>query len=113
MTTDARAAQEALCARVGVALDFVDGQEKLGAARSLFGQSWPIKGLRYLRADDTCGWYLWAGEYSDSPDFFQPQHARHIFEARPEAIAYLGLPSGWGFVIAPGYDDLWLQRLDH
>jgi hypothetical protein len=47
------------------------------------------------------------GEYSDDEDFFSPQHAQHVFDARPEITEYLGLPPGWGFVIAPGFEDVW------
>ncbi|WP_449546254.1 immunity protein Imm33 domain-containing protein [Kordia jejudonensis] len=30
----------------------------------------PIHGLRHFPTKDTSGWYIWAGDYSDDPDFF-------------------------------------------
>lgn len=59
----------------------------------------------------TCGWYIWAGlELSSDPDFFVPMHGEHLFEDRSEAIQYLGLPPGWRFLIAPGYEDIWYDN---
>jgi hypothetical protein len=104
---DVRRAQSALCARVGVAPVFVQGVDKLGASRSLLqADAWPVRGLRHPPEAGTCGWYLYAYEYSTADDFFLPQHARHVFDARPELTGYLGLPPGWGFVLAPGYEDV-------
>jgi hypothetical protein len=102
-----REAQRLLCERIGCQPDYVAPRDKLGAAPSLFKDEWPIKGIRHLAARGTCGWYIWAGEYSDDPNFFQPQHAEHVFSQRPEITGYLGLPPGWGFIIAPGYEDVW------
>ena len=96
-----------LCDRVGCAPNYVGARAKLAAAPSLFGSEWPIKGIRHLPAKGTCGWYIWSGEFSEDPNFFQPQHAEHVFTARPEVVDYLGLPPGWGFIIAPGYEDTW------
>jgi hypothetical protein len=101
-------AQRLFCERFGCEPEHVRGQDLLGAARSVFGSGcWPLKGLRHLPVNGTCGWYLWVGEYSSDPDFFRPQHAEHVFASRPEIVGYLGLPAGWGFVIAPGYEDVW------
>jgi hypothetical protein len=99
--------QAALCSRIGAAVDIVGGEDKLGVSRAVLQDIWPVKGVRHPAEGDTCGWYIWAGEYSEDPDFFMPFHARHVFEARPEVVQYLGLAPGWGFVIAPGYEDVW------
>lgn len=104
---DIRDAQRLLCERIGCTPDYVDAQDKLGAATPLFRSEWPIKGVRHLAAHDTCGWYLWAGEDSKDSDFFKSYHAEHVYAARPEIVGYLGLPPGWGFIIAPGYEDVW------
>lgn len=100
-------AQRLLCDRVGCVPNFVVARDKLGVAPSLFGSELPVVGVRYLPTKDTCGWYIWAGDYSEDPDFFQSQHAEHVFAVRPEVVDYLGLPPGWGFIIAPGYEDVW------
>ena len=79
----------------------------LGACDSLMQPGvWPVRGLRHQAEGGTCGWFLYAGDYSTDDDFFQPQHARHVLHARPELTAYLGLPPGWGFVLAPNYEDV-------
>jgi hypothetical protein len=105
-----RELQLTLCERIGCAPNYVTGRAKLGASHSAFGSAWPVQGIRYLPAGRTSGWYVWAGEYSDAPDFFEPQHARHLVGARPEVAGYLGLPPGWGFIIAPGYEDVWYDE---
>jgi hypothetical protein len=88
-------------------VDYVDTGDMLGVAPSLFGEEWPITGVRHLAAKGTCGWYIWTGEYSTDPHFFEPHHVGHVLSARSEVAAYLGLPPGWGFIIAPGYEDIW------
>jgi hypothetical protein len=100
-------AQRLVCERFGCEPEHVGARDMLGAARSMLGSGWPVRGLRHPPAGGTCGWYLWVGEYSADPDFFQPQHAEHVYSSRPEIVGYLGLPPGWGFVIAPGYEDVW------
>jgi hypothetical protein len=30
-----------------------------------------------------------------------------VLDVRPELVGHLGLPPGWGFIIAPGYEDIW------
>ncbi len=44
---------------------------------------------------------------SRDPDYFQTLHVIHIGDWRPELLPYLGLPSGWRFLIAPNYEDVW------
>jgi hypothetical protein len=107
---DAREVQSQLCQRFGCEPDYVTDQQMLGASTSFFGSTWPIRGLRHLPSGGTTGWYVWAGEYSDAPDFFKPQHAQHLFDSRSEVIPYLGLPPGWGFIIAPGFEDVWYDE---
>ena len=38
-----------------------------------------------------------------------PIHTLHLYEWKPEIIKYLGLPPGWRFLIAPGYEDVWFD----
>ena len=83
---------------------------KLGIAKHVKQQIYPINGLRVFPEGDTTGWYVWAGtEFSDSPDFFLPLHIAHLESWCPEIIPYLGLPPGWRFLLAPGHEDVWFD----
>jgi hypothetical protein len=70
----------------------------------------PIHGLRHNSEGNTTGWYIWAGEYSDVSDFFQPHHGSHLEEWCPQVIKFLGLPPGWRFLIAEKYEDVWYDE---
>ncbi len=81
---------------------------KVGIAENVRAGAYPINGLRHPPKGDTTGWYIWAGEeLSSAPDFFVPLHVEHLREWCPQVIPYLGLPPGWRFLIAPGYEDIW------
>ncbi|RKQ69008.1 hypothetical protein DES40_1785 [Litorimonas taeanensis] len=67
----------------------------------------PIHGLRHPLSEGTNGWYVWAGEYSEDPDFFKPIHTEHIMDLYPSILKFLGLPPGWRFLKAHGYEDVW------
>jgi hypothetical protein len=69
----------------------------------------PIHGLRHPPAHDTNGWYIWAGEFSTSPDFFAPIHTSHLIERLPQVLQFLGLPPGYRFLIAAEYVDVWFD----
>ena len=89
---------------------------KLGIAANVRSGALPINGLRHPPTDETCGWYIWAGEeLSDDPDFFLPLHVEHIDEWAPTVAKFLGLPPGWRFLIAGEYEDVWedLSLLQH
>lgn len=84
--------------KVGIALNVKEGRQ-------------PINGLRHPLEGDTSGWYIWAGEeFSTDPDFFVPLHIEHLSEWCPDVLKYLGLPPGWRFLIAPGYEDIWEDK---
>lgn len=95
----------ALDLKVGISLDI---KEK--------SKSEPINALRHPIISDTTGWYIWAGEYSDDKDFFQPLHVTHLEEWCPLIFPYLGLPVGSRVLIAENgnYVDVWedLSLLD-
>jgi hypothetical protein len=84
----------------------------LGVSRSLLvpGWNWPVHGLRHHPEADTSGWYIWTGELSSVPGFFVPLHASHLVERLPEVGAYLPLPPGSRFLIAPGHEDVWTDE---
>ncbi|HYO74687.1 MAG TPA: hypothetical protein VEU33_52310 [Archangium sp.] len=81
---------------------------KVGISLNVRSGLMPINGLRHPIQGDTTGWYIWAGgESSTAPDFFQPVHVAHLTEWCPLALKFLGLPPGWRFLVADGYEDVW------
>lgn len=67
----------------------------------------PIHGVRCNPVGDTCGWYIWSGEWSDDPNFFEPLCVQHLDDRCPDIVRYLALPPGWRFLWAEGYEDVW------
>jgi len=71
----------------------------------------PVNGLRHpIESDHSANWYIWAGDYSEADDFFQPVHIRHLLEICPKAIKYLGLAPGWRFLFDNQYEDVWYDQ---
>ena len=100
-----------ICRMNGVEPVVCDDESKLGIASNVCDGLLPINGLRHPPAQDTCGWYIWAGEeLSQDPSFFRPLHVAHLSEWCPAAIPYLALPPGWRFLIAPGHEDVWYDE---
>ncbi len=103
-------AQRRICQRYGAQFAPCDATSKLGIARNVRDGLQPLNGMRVAPENDTCGWYIWAGEtHSDDPDFFEPLHVEHVADWCPEVVPYLGLPPGWRFLIAPGHTDVWFD----
>ena len=67
----------------------------------------PLNALRINPQGDTCGWYIWRGEWSNDLDFFKPLHVEHIADWCPEVLPFLQLPPGWRILVAPGREDVW------
>lgn len=81
---------------------------KVGISRNIREGKMPINGLRHPLEGDTSGWYIWAGEYSEDPNFFVPLHIEHLKEWCPLVLKYLGLPPGYRFLVNnEGYEDVW------
>src|SRR5258708_6870238 len=98
-----------MCERIGAGFDPPARQTKVGFALTSEGEL-PIYGTRHRLIGDTNGWYIWCGERSDAPDFFQPLHTEHVVEHCRLALPFLALPSGWGFIIdSKGYVDVWFD----
>ena len=97
-----------LCARFGVKPFKPFENLKAGVALATLTQT-PIHGLREHPTTSTNGWYIWAGEFSDAPDFFDPLHAHHLHERCPDVMPYLALPPGYRFLIATGHEDVWFD----
>lgn len=85
-----------------------NAEEKLGIALSSLNKV-PLHAVRGLAINGTCVWYIWGGEYSPDPDFYQPLHVAHIAEYCPQIHPYLALAPGWSFILAPGYEDVWFD----
>jgi len=67
----------------------------------------PLNALRHPAENGTCGWYIWGGEFSDHPEFFQPLHVHHLVAHAQTIIPYLALEPGWRVLLAPGQTDVW------
>jgi hypothetical protein len=101
------ASQQDMCAKFETEFSPCISGDKLGIAIETIGKV-PINGLRHIAENGACGWYIWCGEeLSNDPDFFKPLHVSHINEYLPEIEQYLGLPSGYRFLVADGVEDVW------
>ena len=102
--------QKLLCHKFNA--DFVESPPllKIGISLNIKNKILPIHGLRHPMTKDTTGWYIWAGDYSDTSDFFQPLHAKHLEEWCPWVLPYLGLAPGWRFLVTPDYEDIWQDK---
>ena len=108
--TEIEKAQRSLCSRSTAEFVSTAPNDKIGFARSTVGRQ-PINGLRHPTTPGTSGWYIWCGEsFSESPDFFDPQHARHFYEDMPDASHFLGLAPGYRFLLAGAYLDVWYDQ---
>jgi hypothetical protein len=79
---------------------------KVGIALPTLGDL-PLNALRHRPGNGTTGWYIWGGNLSDAPDFFQTLHAEHLYEYVPQLVPYLALAPGWRVLIAPAQLDVW------
>lgn len=109
MTTDDQAR---VCADVGVTPWEIDPVAVVGVGPLEFS---PLNGLRHRPTGPSSGWYIWTGgEIPSDPDFFRSVHIDHLYEIAPGATAFLALPPGWRFQVAPDHEDVWAddQLLD-
>lgn len=110
MASDVSAEQEQICRRFGPVPFAADPQLKVGISANVREGVLPLNGLRHLPAGDTTGWYIWAGDMSDDPEFFKALHVSHLAEWCPEVLPYLALPPGWRFLLAPEHEDVWFDE---
>ena len=101
-------AQANVCKQYGQQFHACPSDSILGIAAHTLG-SHPIHGLRHKPQGDTNGWYIWAGDYSSTSDFFLPLHTAHILEKAPGVISFLGLPPGCRFLLDKDYADVWFD----
>jgi hypothetical protein len=103
-------AQRAVCERYEVQPVPAPARLKVGVARNVRDGTLPLNGLRRNPVGDTTGWYIWAGgEPSGESDFFVPMHVSHLEQRCPDVLAYLALPPGSRFLIAPNHEDVWVD----
>jgi hypothetical protein len=100
-----------LCEHYGSAYVESHAMFKIGVSRNVRDRIFPVHGLRHPIEGTTTGWYIWAGDFSDDPDFFVPLQITHLHEWCPEAIRFLGLAPGWRFMVAPDHEDVWEDTL--
>jgi hypothetical protein len=98
--------QAEICEQLGSLYVPPGEDERLGVALSTLSRV-PLNALRHPAENGTCGWYIWGGDFSDHPDFFQPLHAHHLVEQLPAIVPYLALAPGWRVLMAPGHTDVW------
>ena len=102
--------QKVICHKYNSPLVSVSPDLKIGLALDSLKNT-PIYGVRLKPENGTEGWYIWGGEYSDDPAFFQPVHISHIKDIIPLVIPYLALAPGYKFIIdQEGYEDVWLDE---
>ena len=105
-----QARQRQICKKHNVEFCPAPPDSKLGIALNVREGLVPIHGLRHPPERGTCGWYIWAGEYSEDSDFFVPLHVSHLNEWCSSVEKYLGLPPGWRFLLADDYEDIWYDE---
>jgi hypothetical protein len=101
--------QEAICIKYKTEKVDSPNQFRVGISQNVRDGVLPINGVRITPQGDSTGWFIWAGEWSDAPDFFRPLHVVHLKDWCPTAIPFLLLPPGWRFQVAPKYEDVWFD----
>jgi hypothetical protein len=111
LTVSIEDSQIKICEQYGVTYQSSLSDMKVGIALDSISERSPINGLRHAPEGDTTGWYIWGGEEPGvEADYFKPLHVEHLLEYCPAILKYLGLPSGWRFLIAEGYEDVWYDE---
>ena len=101
--------QKEICEKFGSKLNSVDKKLIIGCSEDLDKK--PINGLRHPKEENSTGWFIWSGEYSEKGDFFKPVCAEHLIQRKPEIIKYLGLEVGFRFLVDKnGYEDVWFDK---
>lgn len=101
--------QQEVCDEYSAKAVECDSTLKAGIALATIGQL-PLNALRHPPTATTTGWYVWGGQLSDDPEFFDAMHAAHLGDHVPELVRYLALPPGWRVLIAPGQVDVWFDQ---
>lgn len=103
--------QKNICEKYNQDFFATDWNLKIGISDHFNNGEMPVNGLRHFAEENTSGWYVWAGEYSEADDFFKPIHIFHLLEIFPDIIKYLALPPGNRFLIDDkGHEDVWFDE---
>ncbi|MCC7522669.1 hypothetical protein IT407_02630 [Candidatus Uhrbacteria bacterium] len=103
--------QSEICEKYKAVCDRVGEESIAGVAKNVGHGILPINGLRHSGSDNASGWYIWAGDFKEDPDFFEPTHIKHLRDRFPSVLKYLGLPPGWRFQIDNNdYEDVWEDK---
>ena len=101
--------QKSICGKFSASYQPCDLRLKVGISKNVKDGVRPINGLRVKEEHGTSGWYIWAGDWSDDPDFFVPLHGEHLVDWAEMVMPYLGLPEGWRFLVTEDYEDVWVD----
>lgn len=101
--------QQAICQKYGSAFVEPLDDEIVGVALNTLTQV-PLHGVRIMPTENTTGWYIWGGTYSEAADFYQPVCLSHLRDRCPIVIKYLGLEPEFKFMIdRKGFEDVWRE----
>lgn len=96
--------QVAVCEKFDVEPQLLLRHDRLGIALATMNLV-PVNGMRIRATSGSSGWFIYGGEPSDDPDFYQPLCVTHLWRYCEIAVPYLCLPAGWRFQIdAHGYE---------
>jgi hypothetical protein len=101
--------QEEICKKFGSSFSPPDADLRLGIALSSLSKL-PLNALRHPIEHGSCGWYIWGGELSVDPDFFDALCVCHLEDYAPALVPFLGLEPGWRVLLAPGQTDVWYDQ---
>ena len=99
----------AICEKYDSKIAAVSPNGRIGIALKTMTQH-PTNGLRHPPHGNMCGWYIWGGEYSADPNFFQVLHVEHIAKHYPDLFKLLSLEPGFRFLIDGTYLDVWFDE---
>ena len=98
--------QAEICDQHGSLFEPPGEDQSLGIALPTLSRL-PLNALRHHPENGTCGWYIWGGELSDDPEFFQPLHVHHLVAHAPALLPFRALSPGWRVLLAPEQTDVW------
>ena len=101
--------QEGICTKYGAEVVACPNELTIGISRNVRNGVLPVNGVRVTPSGNSSGWFIWAGDWSNAPDFFVPLHVHHLRDWCPSTIPFLLLPPGWRFQVAPNHEDVWFD----
>jgi hypothetical protein len=102
--------QQRLCERAGAAFAPCVPGSMIGLSKTFGLDVFPKHGLRHPPHLQANGWFLWAGEYSEDPDFFEPVCFEHLLDIHAPTLEFLGLAPGWRFLFHDDHRDIWYDE---